>query len=173
MTREEKSKQIQSIKDQVESSNTIYLADLSGLNSDDTIRLRRACFKANIKLELVKNTLLKKAMEASDRDFGDLHEVLKGNTSLMVCEQASAPAKIIKEFRKKSERPTLKGAYIQEAVYIGDNQLDALASMKSKEEVVGEIVMLLQSPVKNILSALDSSKDKIAGVVKTLSDKVK
>ena len=133
--------------------------------------LRRACFKSNIKLAVVKNTLLEKAMEASDRDFGELPTTLKGNTSVMYSETGNAPAKVIKEFRKKSEKPLLKGAFIEESIYIGDDLLDALVDIKSREELIGEIVGLLQSPAKNVISALKSSGSTIAGIVKTLSER--
>jgi len=149
----------------------IYLADISGLNAVDTSNLRRACFKANIKLAVVKNTLLAKAMEASDKEFGELPDVLKGNTSLMLSETGNAPAKLIKNFRKKSEKPVLKGAFIEEAVYIGDENLDALVNIKSKEEVIGDIIGLLQSPAKNVISGLKSGGGKLAGILKTLSEK--
>jgi large subunit ribosomal protein L10 len=152
-------------------SNVVYIADISNLNAETTSNLRRACFKAGIQLNVVKNTLLEKAMEASANDYGDLPSVLKGNTSIMIAENGNAPAKIIKEFRKKSDRPLLKGAYIHQAIFIGDNQLDALVSLKSKEEVVGEIIGLLQSPAKNVISALKSGGGKIAGIVKTLSER--
>lgn len=171
MTREEKSQVIENLTAQLSDNTTIYLADISGLNAGDTSNLRRACFKAGIKLSVVKNTLLSKAMESSDKDFGQLSEVLKGNTSLMFSETGNAPAKVIKEFRKKSERPLLKGAYIEEAVYVGDEQLDALVSIKSKEEVIGDIIALLQSPAKNVISALKSGGGTIAGIVKTLSER--
>ena len=156
MTREEKSQVIEVLTAELADNANIYLADISGLNADTTSNLRRACFKANIKLAVVKNTLLEKAMEASDRDFGDLPSVLKGNTSVMYSETGNAPAKVIKAFRKKSEKPLLKGAFIEEAVYIGDNQLDMLVDIKSKEELLGEIIGLLQSPAKNVVSALQS-----------------
>ena len=133
MTREEKATVIQDLTAQLAGSPTIYLADISGLNATATSDLRRACFKANVKLAVVKNTLLAKAMDASDKDFGELPEVLKGNTSLMFSEVANAPAKIIKTFRKKADKPLLKGAYVEEGVYIGDENLDALVSIKSKE----------------------------------------
>jgi large subunit ribosomal protein L10 len=110
-------------------------------------------------------------MESADKDFGDLSEVLKGNTSLMFSETGNAPAKVIKAFRKKSERPLLKGAYIEEAVYIGDDQLEKLVNIKSKEEVIGDIIGLLQSPAKNVISALKSGGGTIAGIVKTLSER--
>jgi large subunit ribosomal protein L10 len=147
------------------------LADISGLDATATSNLRRACFKAGVKLNVVKNTLLAKAMESSDKDFGDLPSVPKGNTSLMIAEVNNAPAKVIKDFRKKSDRPILKGAFIEEAVYIGDGQLDALVDIKSKDELIGEIVGLLQSPAKNVISALKSGGNTIAGVVKTLSER--
>jgi large subunit ribosomal protein L10 len=134
--------------------NIVNIADTSGLNAETTSNLRRACFKAGIKLEVVKNTLLEKAMEASTNDYGDLPSVLKGNSSVFIADVANAPAKIIKDFRKKSDKPVFKGAYINQEIYIGDNLLDSLASLKSKEEVIGEIIGLLQSPAKRILSAL-------------------
>lgn len=171
MTREEKSKVIEELTAQLADSAHIYLTDISGLNAKNTSNLRRACFKADIKMAVVKNTLLEKAMEASDRDYGDLPSTLKGNTSIMYSETGNAPAKVIKEFRKKSDRPLLKGAFIEEAVYIGDEQLDALVEIKSREELIGDIVGLLQSPAKNVISALKSSGGKIAGIVKTLSER--
>ncbi|WP_127138521.1 50S ribosomal protein L10 [Flagellimonas oceanensis] len=171
MTREEKATVIKDLTAQLADNPNIYLADISGLNAVDTSNLRRACFKANIKLAVVKNTLLAKAMEASDKEFGELPEVLKGNTSLMLSETGNAPAKLIKNFRKKSERPVLKGAFIEEAVYIGDNNLDALVNIKSKEEVIGDIIGLLQSPAKNVISGLKSGGGKLAGILKTLSEK--
>lgn len=154
MTREEKSIAIEDLTAKLAEANIIYIADTSGLNADTTSNLRRACFKAGIKLEVVKNTLLEKAMEASANDYGDLPSILKGNSSIFIADIANAPAKIIKDFRKKSEKPAFKGAYINGEIYIGDNLLDSLASLKSKEEVIGEIIGLLQSPAKRIISAL-------------------
>lgn len=171
MTREEKSQVIEELTAELATNANIYLTDISGLNAGTTSDLRRACFKANVKLAVVKNTLLEKAMEASDRDFGDLPTVLKGNTSVMYSETGNVPAKLIKNFRKKSEKPLLKGAFIEEAVYIGDELLDMLVDIKSKEELIGEIVGLLQSPAKNVVSALKSSGGKLAGIIKTLSEK--
>ncbi len=171
MTREEKSRVIEDLTAQLTENSTIYLADISGLDAGNTTNLRRACFKANVKLAVVKNTLLAKAMESSDKDFGDLADVLKGNTSIMFSETGNAPAKVIKEFRKKSEKPVLKGAFVEEAVYIGDDQLDNLVNIKSKEEVIGDIIGLLQSPAKNVVSALKSGGGKLAGILKTLSEK--
>ncbi len=171
MTREEKANVIEDLTTQLADSSTIYLADISGLDAGTTSDLRRACFKANIKLAVVKNTLLAKAMEASEKEFGELPGVLKGNTSLMFADTANAPAKLIKTFRKKSDRPFLKGAFIEEAIYIGDENLDALVSIKSKEEMIGEIIGLLQSPAKNVISGLKSGGGKLAGILKTLSEK--
>ena len=154
MTREEKSIAIENLTAQLAGSNIVYLADISGLNADITSNLRRACFKAGIKLEVVKNSLLAKAMEASENNYGELPETLTGNTSIFLADVANAPAKIMKEFRRKSDKPLLKGAYINSEIYIGDNLLDSLASLKSKEEVIGEIIGLLQSPAQRVISAL-------------------
>jgi len=170
MTREQKANVIQDLTATLGNSSTIYLADISGLNASDTSNLRRACFKSNVSLSVVKNTLLAKAMEASDKDFGELPELLKGNTSIMISEVANAPAKVIQTFRKKSEKPILKGAYIEEAIYVGD-RFEELSNIKSKEEMIGEVVGLLQSPAKNVISALKSSGGTIAGLIKTLSER--
>jgi large subunit ribosomal protein L10 len=171
MTREEKATVIQDLTTQLADNSIIYLADISGMDAKSTSDLRRACYKADIKLAVVKNTLLAKAMEASDREFGELPSVLKGNTSLMFSEVGNAPAKLIKNFRKKSEKPLLKGAFVEEAVYIGDENLDALVSIKSKEEMIGEVIGLLQSPAKNVISGLKSGGGKLAGILKTLSER--
>ncbi|MBU2973745.1 50S ribosomal protein L10 [Zobellia sp. B3R18] len=171
MTREEKANVIQDLTSQLAENSTIYLADISGLNATQTSDLRRACFKADVKLAVVKNTLLAKAMEASEREFGELPGVLKGNTSLMFSEEGNVPAKLIKTFRKKSNKPLLKGAYVEESVYIGDENLDALVSIKSKEEMIGEVIGLLQSPAKNVISGLKSGGGKLAGILKTLSER--
>ena len=154
MTREEKSIAIQDLTAKLADANIFYIADISGLNAQTTSDLRRAAFKAGVKLEVVKNTLLSKAMEADGKNYGELPQTLKGNTALMIAHVANGPAKIIKEFRKKADKPILKGAYINEEVYIGDNQLDSLAALKSKEEVIGEIIGLLQSPAQRVISAL-------------------
>ncbi|MFD2603110.1 MULTISPECIES: 50S ribosomal protein L10 [Flavobacterium] len=171
MTKEEKSRVIEDLTAQLAGTNVVYVTDISGLNAENTSNLRRACFKAGIKLEVVKNTLLEKAMGSLDNNYGELPSILKGSTSIMIAENGNAPAKIIKEFRKKSDKPVLKGAYIHEAVFIGDNQLDALVALKSKDEVIGEIIGLLQSPAKNVVSALKSGGSTIAGLVKTLSER--
>ena len=171
MTREEKATVIEDLTAQLADNSTIYLADISGLDALTTSNLRRACFKANVKLSVVKNTLLAKAMEASEKEFGELPDVLKGNTSLMFSETGNAPAKLIKSFRKKSDRPLLKGAFIDEGIYVGDDLLDTLVSIKSKEEVIGDIIALLQSPAKNVISGLKSGGGKLSGILKTLSER--
>ena len=171
MTREEKSQVIADLTTVLTDNNIIYLADISGLDAQKTSDLRRACFKANVTLSVVKNTLLAKAMEKSDKEFGELPETLKGNTSLLISETGNAPAKVIKDFRKKSDKPILKGAFIEEAIFVGDDLLDTLVSIKSKEELIGDIIMLLQSPAKNVISALQSGGSKLSGILKTLSDK--
>ena len=171
MTREEKLNVIEDLTAQLAENSTIYLADISGLDAMTTSNLRRACFKANVKLSVVKNTLLAKAMEASEKDFGELPETLKGNTSLMFAEAGNGPAKVIKTFRKKSDKPLLKGAFVEEAIFVGDDKLDTLVSIKSKEEMIGEIIGLLQSPAKNVISGLKSGGGKLAGILKTLSEK--
>ena len=170
MTREEKSKVIEKLTAELAENTNIYMTDVSGLNASETSKLRRACFKANIKLSVVKNTLLSKAMESSYKDFGSLNEVLVGNTALMYSEVGNSPAKLIKQFRKKSERPLLKGASIEDSVYVGDDQVEFLANIKSREELIGEVITILQSPAKNVISALQSSGSTISGVLKTLSE---
>ena len=163
MTREEKSIAIEDLTARLAGVNVVYLADISGLNAETTSNLRRACYKAGIKLEVVKNTLLEKAMNASTSNFGDLSSVLKGNTSIFLSDSANGPAKIMKDFRKKSDKPILKGAYINEEIYIGDNLLDSLASLKTKDEVIGEIIGLLQSPAQRVISALKNQFKDEAG----------
>ena len=156
MTREEKSIAIEDLTAQLAGTNIVYISDISGLDAEATSNLRRACFKAGIKLEVVKNTLLAKAMEASDNDYGDLPSTLTGNSAILIADVANAPGKVIKEFRKKAAKPLLKGAYINSEIYIGDDQLDALATIKSKEELIGELIGLLQSPAQRIISALQN-----------------
>lgn len=171
MTRQEKAQVIEDLTERLKGTDTIYLADISGLDAGNTTKLRRACFKADVKLSVVKNTLLARAMEACGKEFGELTGVLKGNTSLMLAEKGNAPAKVIKEFRKKNEKPLLKGAFIDESVYVGDENLEALSNIKSKEELIGDVIGLLQSPAKNVISALKSGGGKLAGILKTLSEK--
>jgi large subunit ribosomal protein L10 len=171
MKKEEKNLVVETLVEDLKNNNNFYIADISELNAEDTSALRRLCFKREVTLTVVKNTLLKKAMEQTDKDLEALYDILKGPTSIMFSESGNAPAKLIKEFRKNSDRPILKAAYIEEMTYVGDEQLDFLATLKSKDELIGDIVGLLQSPVKNVVSALQSGGNTISGVLQTLSEK--
>jgi large subunit ribosomal protein L10 len=172
MNREEKAKYIDELVADLSASNVIYLADTAELTVEVVNNLRRRCFQSNIKMRVVKNTLLEKAMERVEgKDFGNLKDTLAGATSIMFSEVGNAPAKLIQDFRKKNEKPILKGAYIDEAVFVGDNQLETLASLKSREELVGDIIGLLQSPAKNVVSGLTGAGSKIAGILKTLEER--
>ena len=170
MNKEEKVKVVEELKGQLNDYKSIYLTDIAGLDAMQTSKLRRECFNSNVKLSVVKNTFLERAMSESETDFGELKDLLKGNTTIMLSESGNSPAKVIKKFRKDGEKPILKGAFVDEGIYIGDDQIEALFNLKSKEEVIGEIITLLQSPAKNVISALKSSSGKIAGLVKTLSE---
>lgn len=172
MNREEKAKYIDDLASELSASNIFYLADTSELTVGVVNQLRRKCFQSNIQMKVVKNTLLEKAMgKVEGKDFGDLKGTLAGATSIMFSEVGNSPAKLIQEFRKKNAKPLLKGAFIDEAVFIGDNQLETLATLKSKEEVIGEIIGLLQSPAKNVISGLKGAGGKIAGLLKTLEER--
>jgi large subunit ribosomal protein L10 len=171
MTREDKNQAIDVLTTKLNDANIFYIADIAGLDAENSSNLRRTCFKSDVQLEVVKNTLLRKALEKADGEYEELYDALKGNTSVMFSTVGNAPAKIIKDFRKKSDKPFLKGAFVEESIYIGDENLEALVAIKSKEELLGEIVSLLQSPAKNVVSALKSSGGTIAGIVKTLSEK--
>lgn len=171
MTREEKNQEITNITEVLQGSETVYLTDIGGLNAQQTSALRRLCFKNGVSLSVVKNTLLQKAMDKSDKEFEELYPALVGNTSIMIAEAGNAPAKLIKEFRKKQDKPLLKGAYVQEAIYIGDENLEMLANLKSKNELIADVIALLQSPAKNVVSALESGKSTLAGLVKALEEK--
>lgn len=171
MTREEKDQLIDSLAETLKNSNTVYLTDISNLNSSNSTRLRSLCFKRNVSLQVVKNTLLKKAMERSEKNYEELFGILHGPTSIMIAESGNVPAKLIKEFRRTSDKPILKGAFVQDMVFIGDNQLDILVSLKSKNELIADIVALLQSPVNNVISGLQSGGHKLSGILKTLSEK--
>lgn len=173
MRKEEKNQLIDTLIEDLNQNPIFYLTDTSTLNSEVTSQLRRFCFKRNIQLKVVKNTLLQKAMERSGKDFGDLYDALTGPTSILFAETGNAPAKLIQEFRQKfkTDRPKLKGAYVEETSYVGENQLEFLAKIKSKNELIGELIGLLQSPPRNVVSALQSSGGKLAGIVKTLSER--
>jgi large subunit ribosomal protein L10 len=171
MRREEKNAIINSLAEKIREYSHFYLTDTAQLNAADTSDLRRKCFENDIKLIVVKNTLLKRALEQSEGNYDELFQVLEGTTSIMFTNSGNVPAKLIKEFRKKHDKPVLKGAYVQESVYIGDFLLDTLVSVKTKQELIGDIVMLLQSPAKNVISALQSGGNKLHGVLETLSKK--
>ena len=171
MKKEQKIQIIDSLTEEINASNHFYLTDISEMNAEDTSALRRACFEKDIKLVVVKNTLLRIALEKAEGEFEGLDNVLKGATSLMLTDTGNLPAKLIKEFRKEHDKPILKAAYVEESLYVGDNELQALTTIKSKEELIGDIVALLQSPIKNVVSSLESGKNILAGVVKTLSEK--
>jgi large subunit ribosomal protein L10 len=172
MKKEEKSQLIETLAEQLRKAGSFYLADIGSLNAENTSKLRRLCFKRNVSLEVVKNSLLKKAMERSGNSaFEQLYPLLKGPTSILFSEVNNDPAKIIKEFRKTAKKPSLKGAYVEESIYLGDDQLDALINIKSKNELVGDLILLLQSPAMNVISALQSGGSKLSGIVKTLSEK--
>jgi len=171
MRKEEKSDIINSLADTLKEYSHFYLTDTAQLNAADTSDLRRKCFESQIKLVVVKNTLLKRALEQTGLECGELFPALKGSTAVMFSNNGNTPAKLIKEFRKSHPKPLIKGAYIEESVYVGDNLLETLVVLKSREELIGDIIMLLQSPAKNVISALQSGGSKIHGVLETLSKK--
>ncbi|WP_346699559.1 50S ribosomal protein L10 [uncultured Alistipes sp.] len=172
MTKEEKLVVINSLAEQLQAYPHFYIADIATLNAEQTAALRRKCFESDVKLVVVKNTLLGKALEKVDKADADLVKVLEGPTSIMFANVAKAPAVLIKEFRKKSDKPVLKAAFAEGCVYVGDNQLDTLCNIKSKEELIADVIALLQSPAKNVISALQANAgQKIAGLVKTLESR--
>lgn len=171
MTKDKKVQQIAELKDLLSASNVVYVADLEGMNASSTSDFRRQAFKNKVQVRVVKNTLLRKAMESIEgRDYSEMFDTLKGNTAILISETGNAPAKMIKDIRKKSEKPVIKSAWIEESVYVGD-LVDELSSIKSKEELLGEVVTLLQSPIKNLLGALQSGGNTLTGLLKTLENK--
>lgn len=172
-TRAQKDEAIAELIGEIKATNVLYLTDASSMDAEATSNLRRACNKGGIRMKVVKNTLLQKAMERiEDKDYTALFPTLKGQTAILFAEKGNAPAKVIRDFRKKGERPVLKSAWIDEAVFVGDDQLAMLANLKGKEELIGEIIGLLQSPIKNVISGLQGSGgQKIAGLVKALSER--
>ena len=172
MTKEEKAKYVADLVTDLSESNVIYLTDTAELTVEVVNSLRRKAFNANIKMRVVKNTLLSKAMDQVEgKDFAELKDTLKGATSVMFAEVGNAPAKLIKDFRKKEDKPILKGAWIDEGIYVGDDQVKMLSEIKSEEELLGEIITLLQSPAKNVVSGLKGSGGKLAGILKTLEER--
>ncbi|MBQ3604840.1 MAG: 50S ribosomal protein L10 [Muribaculaceae bacterium] len=172
MKKEDKSLVISNIVDTLKEYSCFYVTETAGLNAEKTAALRKACFKADVKLLVVKNTLLKQALEQLDGDYSELYPTLKGSTSLMCSNVGNAPAKLIKSVVKKDDTlPRLKAAYVEETVYVGADQLETLANIKSKNELIADVVALLQSPAKNVVSALTSGGTKLHGILETLSNK--
>ena len=171
MRKEEKHDVVLALKEQINSFSNVYIADTSNMTVAAVNDIRRKCFDSDIKMQVAKNTLIKKALEAASGEYAELYDVLKGSSTLLFSNSANAPAKLIKALRASGDKPLLKAAYIDSAIFIGDNQLNALVNLKSKEELIGEIIGLLQSPAKNVISGLQSGKSKLAGIVKALEQR--
>ena len=171
MRKEEKHEVVLALTEQIQEYGNFYITDTANLTVAKVNAIRRKCFDSDIKMQVAKNTLIKKAMEAAGGDYSEMYDVLKGSSSIMFSKTANAPAKLIKQLRKQGDKPVLKAAYIDSAIFIGDNQLDALVNLKSKEELVADIIALLQSPAKNVISGLQSGGNKLAGIVKTLQER--
>jgi large subunit ribosomal protein L10 len=171
MRKEEKHEVVLALTEQIKEYGNFYITDTANLTVAKVNAIRRKCFESDIKMQVAKNSLIRKAMEAADGDYSEMYDVLKGSSSIMFSKTANAPAKLIKQLRKQGDKPVLKAAYIDSAVFIGDNQLDALVNLKSKEELVADIIALLQSPAKNVISGLQSGGNKLAGIVKTLQER--
>jgi len=171
MRKEEKQEIVQALTDQIKSYGNFYITDTADLTVAKINNIRRKCFEKGITIQVAKNTLIAKALEAAGVDSEELRGILKGASTILFSESGNAPAKLIKELRKEGDKPLLKGAYIDASVFVGDNQLDALVALKSKDELIGEIIGLLQSPAKNVVSALQSGGSTIAGLVKTLQER--
>lgn len=171
MKKEEKVQIIDQITEKINSYSHFYLADISELDATETSDLRRKCFEKEINLVVVKNTLLKKALENCGGSYDELYGTLANATSIMFCNTGNVPAKLIREFRKGHEKPVLKAAFVEEAIYLGDEQLDMLSQLKSKNELIADVLLLLQSPMKNLMSAMQSEGNRLSGVLKALADK--
>ncbi len=163
---------VENIVKKIQENGHFYVTDIEALNAVDTSELRRKCFEHDIEIIVVKNTLFKKALEQAEGEFDEIYNVLKGNTTVLFCKTANVPAKLIKDFRKSGKsKPILKAAFAQESIYIGDEQIDSLVDIKSREELIGEIVSMLQSPIQQLVDSLKTGQNTIAGIVKTLSEK--
>ena len=171
MTKEEKHELVIALTEQMKEYGNFYITDTSDLTVAKINIIRRKCFESDITMQVAKNSLIKKAMEAADGDYTPIYDVLKGSSSILFSKSSTAPAKLIKQLRKQGEKPILKAAYIDSAIFVGDNQIDTLIALKSKEQLIGEIIGLLQSPAKNVISALQSGGNILAGVVKTLQER--
>jgi large subunit ribosomal protein L10 len=171
MRREQKNALVEELKETVENYSNFYLTDATGLDAKETAELRRKCFESEISLKVVKNTLLKLALDRAEGNYDELYNVLVNNTAVMFCNTANAPGKLIKKLNSSKDKPSLKAAYIDGSVYIGEENLEVLANLKSREELIGDVILLLQSPMKTVLGQLESGKNILAGVVKTLSER--
>ncbi len=171
MRKEEKHEVVQALTEQIKSYGNFYITDTADLTVDKVNAIRRKCFEQGIAIKVAKNTLIRKALEGAGIESDEINGILKGSSTLFFSETGNAPAKLIKDLRKTGDKPVLKGAYIDAAVFIGDNQLDTLTKLKSREELIGEIIGLLQSPAKNVVSALQSGGGTLAGLVKTLQER--
>ena len=171
MRKEEKHEVVLALTETIAEYGNFYITDTANLSVAKVNDIRRKCFESDIKMQVAKNSLIRKAMEASEGDYSEIFDVLKGSSSIMFSKSGNAPAKLIKQLRKSGDKPVLKAAYIDSSVFIGDNQLDLLVNLKSKEELVADIIALLQSPIKNVISGLQSGGNKLAGIVKTLQER--
>ncbi|MGQ1788012.1 MULTISPECIES: 50S ribosomal protein L10 [unclassified Saccharicrinis] len=171
MKKEDKSLLVKELAQNIADYSHFYVVDAGNLNSGKTSDLRRLCYSKEVKMMMVKNTLFMKALKESEGEYDELYETLKGSTAVFFSNTGNVPAKLIKEFSKKNKKPVLKSAYVEESVYVGENQLDALVSIKSKDELIGDIIALLQSPAKNVISALQSGGSTIHGVLQTLAER--
>jgi large subunit ribosomal protein L10 len=171
MKREDKNVIVNQLTEEINKAKHFYIADIGGLNASETIALRRICFKEDVKLLVVKNTLLQKALERAEGHYEELYPILNGPTSVMITDTGNKPAKMIKSFRKKHKKPELKGAYVEECVYVGENLIEKLVAVKSRQELLADLVAQLQAPMNNVMSSLQSGKHILAGLVKTLSEK--
>jgi large subunit ribosomal protein L10 len=171
MTKEEKHELVIALTEQMKEYGNFYITDTSNLTVAKINNIRRKCFESDIEMKVAKNSLIKKAMEAAGGDFTPMYDILKGSSSILFSKSATAPAKLIKQLRKQGDKPLLKAAYIDSAIFVGDNQIDTLIALKSKEQLIGEVIGLLQSPAKNVISALQSGGNILAGVVKTLQER--
>jgi large subunit ribosomal protein L10 len=171
MNREEKHELVSALQLKMQEFGNFYVADTSSLSVEKVNNIRRKCFESGIEMQVAKNSLIKKAIEGLEGDASEIYDALKGQSALLFSTSGNAPAKLIKALRKGSDKPVLKAAYIDSTVFVGDHFLDTLISLKSKEELIGDIIGLLQSPAKNVISALKSSGNKIAGIVKTLQER--
>jgi len=171
MNKDEKHELVLDLSEKMKEYGNFYITDTANLTVAKVNDIRRKCFESDITMQVAKNSLIKKAMEAAGGDFSPMYDVLKGSSTILFTKSATAPAKLIKQLRKTGEKPILKAAYIDASVFVGDNQLDTLINLKSKEQLIGEIIGLLQSPAKNVISGLQSGGNKLAGIVKTLQER--